>query len=67
LIGPSSRWRFSWVAATGLLAEAARVGEDHGYREFNLMLAVPPTGSGRPFRRRLMAEPELVGDLVARD
>ena len=48
-----------------LLAEAARIGEDFGYREINLNVGCPSdrVQEGR-FGACLMAEPHLVRDLV---
>ena len=48
-----------------LLAEAARIGEDFGYREINLNVGCPSdrVQEGR-FGACLMAEPRLVRDLV---
>jgi len=48
------------------LAEAARIGADHGYDEINLNIGCPSdrVQSGR-FGACLMAEPELVADCVA--
>ncbi len=50
----------------GLLAEAARVGEDFGYSEINLNCGCPSdrVQEGR-FGACLMAEPRLVADCVA--
>jgi len=49
-----------------LLAEAARIGEDYGYREINLNVGCPSdrVQEGR-FGACLMAEPGLVADCVA--
>ena len=49
-----------------MLAEAARVGEDFGYREINLNVGCPSdrVQSGR-FGACLMAEPELVAESIA--
>ena len=51
---------------TGLLTEAARVGEDFGYREINLNVGCPSNRvqEGR-FGACLMAEPELVRDCIS--
>ena len=48
-----------------LLAEAARIGEDYGYREINLNVGCPSdrVQEGR-FGACLMAEPELVRDCI---
>jgi len=55
-----------WVAAAGASRRGCAGGEDHGYREINLNVGCPfRPGPGRPFGACLMAEPELVGDLVA--
>ena len=53
-------------SSPALLAEAARVGEDHGYVEINLNVGCPSdrVQEGR-FGACLMAEPALVGDCVA--
>jgi tRNA-dihydrouridine synthase A len=49
-----------------MLAEAARIGEDHGYYEINLNVGCPSdrVQEGR-FGACLMAEPDLVADCVA--
>ena len=50
----------------GLLAEAARIGSEFGYDEINLNVGCPSdrVQAGR-FGACLMAEPELVADLIA--
>ena len=50
----------------GALAEAARIGAEFGYDEMNLNVGCPSdrVQAGR-FGACLMAEPELVADLIA--
>lgn len=50
----------------GILAEAARVGEDWGYREINLNVGCPSDRvQGGNFGACLMATPQLVAECVA--